>query len=343
MVSRHQGQAGITRVLDLYDNTPATEVQFRANIVAHLPELITDTKTMNFVLPHLYSAMTNKEPLLRGSAATAIGEASYDIRRDFPDLIFEVYLALLSDPNVYVHRTAVRALKSYSFPEELKQNLKVALLNLIRVYYRETDQSDFLALCLDEFANAFLTDTEVEGSLGRMIVHIIGSMPDYSACQVIERMPFSMGKAPGYAELVAKLLSSEDAPEYMREKLYRALFHTPRETLADCAGHIVQAQKSSNPYRLRVPLALLARAGAYGGAALLCDEVLETLPDTREQKNARAFLACLRMMSTFEEALPKTAADLKQARAQWGKLLADLKREKELDDADRGLPPIFYR
>ncbi|MEL7392042.1 MAG: hypothetical protein AAFN06_05315 [Pseudomonadota bacterium] len=342
MVSRHQGQAGIKRVLDLYANTPTIEVQFRANIVAHLSELITDTETMNIVLPYIYSGMTNADPLIRGSAATAIGEASYDIRRDFPDLVFEVYLALLTDPNVYVHRSAVRALKTYSFPEVLKQNLKAALFNLIRVYYHETERSDFLVLCLGEFANAFLTDTEVEGGLGRMIVQVIDSMPDYSACQAIERMPFSMGKAPGYAELVAKLLASEDAREFMREKLYRALFHTPREALANCAEHIVQAQKSSNPYRLRVPLALLAKGGAYGRATSLCDEALETLPDTREQKHARGFLQCLRMMSKFEETLPKTETDLKKARANWDKLLVELKREKELDDAERGLPPVFF-
>lgn len=345
MISRDEGVQGVKRILELFENTPKTEVQFRANIIAHLTELIVDAQTMNCVLPYLYTAMTDNEALVRGSAATAIGEARYEIRRDFPDLIFEVYLALLRDPNVYVHRSAVRALKVYSFPENLKPALKAALFNLINAYYHETDQSEFLAVCLDEFSNGFLTDSDIEGNWGRVIVHVLSSMPDYSACKAVERMPLSMGNAPGYATVVAKLLSSAWGRDLMRNKLYRALFHTPREVLTDCTALIVEAAKvvaTHNPYQIRIPIALLSRAGANEEVMRLCESILERLPDTREQKAVRTFLESLRLIAKFETTLPKSQTELKRACKDWDEHIETLERAKELDDAESSLPPIFF-
>lgn len=346
MASKHEGLNGVIRIIELYEKTPENEIHFRANIVAHLTELIADTDTLNCVLPHLYAAMTHTEALIRGSAATAIGKASYDIRRDFPDLLFEVCVTLMTDPYVYVHQSAVRALKSYAFPEYLKPNLKHALINLIKAYYHETDRADFLVKCLETFVEAFLTETEIEGNTGKIIVGVIDSLADKAACDAIERLTFSLRNAPGFARVVAKRLDCEWAREFVRTKLYRALFQVPAVSLKDCVDDIYKNGKlaaSINGYQARTPITLLARAGAFDRTKKLCTEIIEELPDTREQSSLRAFIDSLRRIADFEASLPKTLQALKHEQDAWDSHLKSLERAKEEEDGNGRLPPVLFR
>lgn len=346
MVAKQEDGQGIKRVLDLYVKLPKTEVQFRSNIVAHMTELIGDAGSMNAVLPHLYSALTDPEPLVRGSAATAIGEASFEIRRDFPDLIYEVYLALLTDPNIYVHQSAVRALKTYSFPSHVKPQLGAALFSLVKAYYHDTGRASFLVQCLEEFVDAFLTDSALSGDWGKVIVHIIGSMPDYEACQTIERLSVTMVKAPGYTQLVAGLLSGEDVREFMRGKLLRVLFYATPAQLAECVEPIVAdalCMVEHRPWKLRTNFALLARAGAFDRIAMVCDELLESLPDTEEQKSLRLLFRSIGQVGRFEASLPQTERELQRIETVWNDHIKELKREKEADDARRRLPSSLFR
>jgi len=346
MASKYEGLNGVKRIIELYEKTPEKEVEFRANIVAHLTELISDTDTFNCVLPHLYAAMTNQEVLIRGSAATAIGEASYDVRRDFPDLLFEVYVVLLTDPYVYVHQSAVRALKSHVFPDYLKPNLKYALINLIKVYYHETEKAEFLVKCLEKFVEAFLTDTEIEGNTGKLLVGVIDSLPDREACDAIERLTFSLRNAPGFAKVVAKRLDCEWASDFMLSKLYRALFQVPAVSLEDCVDHIYKSGKlaaSINAHQARTSISLLTRAGAFDRAKKLCTEILEELPDTREQESLRAFIDSLRRIADFEASLPKTSQELKHEQEAWNSHLESIERAKEEKDGYGHLPPMLFR
>lgn len=346
MASKYEGINGVRYIIGLYEKTPEVEVQFRAYIVAQLTELISNTDTFNCVLPHLYTAMTHSEPLIRGSAASAIGDAPYDIRRDFPDLLFEVYVALMTDPNVYVHQSAVRALKSYAFPEHLKPNLKIALINLIRAYYHDTDRAEFLVKCVVTFVEAFLTETEIEGEIGKQIVGIIGSLPDKEACDAIERLTFSLQNAEGFAKVVAKRLDCEWAREHVREKLYRSLFQVPAVSLQDCVDDIYQTGKFAAPnnyYQVRTPIALLARAGAFKTAEKLCTEIIEKLPDTREQSSLRSFIDSLRRIACFEASLPKTLQAVKHEQDAWNVYLESLKQSQEEKDGNRHLPSMLFR
>ncbi|RJQ24440.1 hypothetical protein C4565_09760 [Candidatus Parcubacteria bacterium] len=346
MASKHEGLNGVKRIIELFEKTPETEVLFRANIVQHLTELIADTDTFNCVLPHLYTAMTSTETLVRGSAATAIGNASFDIRRDFPDLLFEVYVALMSDPYVYVHQSAVRSLKSHSFPEYLKPRLKYALINLIKSYYHETDKAEFLVECLKKFVEAFLTETEIEGNTGKALVGVIDSLPDREACDAIERLTFSFRNAPGFAKVIAKRLDCERAHDFMLSKLYRALFQVPAVSLKDCVNEIYNAGKlaaSTNAHQARIPISLLARAGAFDRAQKLCAEILEELPDTREQESLRAFIESLRRIADFEASLPKSFQELKDEQKAWASHIESIEHAQEEEDDHRHLPPMLFR
>lgn len=343
MVSSFEGLQGVQRVLSLFDSTPETELQFRSNFVAKLSSLITSTETMNAVLPYLYNALTNREPIIRGAAAVTIGDADFDIQRDFPDLIYELYLALLLDPNIYVHQSAVRSLRTYCFPDHLRLRLKSALYALIVTYHSETHRADFLAVCLDELANGFLVSSEVEGRWGEMVVSAIEGMPTFAALLAIERMPLSMGKAPGYPALVASLLKSEEAKGYAQGKLLRALFHVPEKALSDCVGSIVDAYTDANPWELRVPLALLSRAKAFKDAADLCNAAINLLPNTTEHQASLLYLQTVKIICDFEAALPTSENTLNKARLDWTNQLQLLKLEEEMASARRGIPPSIFR
>lgn len=346
MASKYEGLNGVKRIIVLYEKTPEQEVEFKANIVTHLTELIADTDTLNCVLPHLYSAMTHPEPLMRGSAATGIGNTPYSIQRDFPDLLFEVYITLMADPNIYVHQSAVRALKSYAFPEDLKSDLKSALINLIQAYYHETDRAEFLVKCVSVFVDAFLTETEIEGNTGKIIVGVIDSLPDQEACDAIERLTFSLRNAPGFGKAVAKRLNSEWGRELARSKLCRALFQVPATSLQSCVDEIYQAGKiaaSINGYHASTFIALLSRAGAFKKAEKLCAEIIEELPDTREQSNLRAFVGSLHRISDFEASLPKTVRDLEHEQNVWNDHLESLKQAEKKEDGNGRFSPMLFR
>ena len=346
MASKHVGLKGVKRIVELYEKTPENEVEFKANIVSHLTELIADTDTFNCVLPHLYTAMTNPKVLIRGSAATAIGEAPHDVKRDFPDLIFEMYVVLMTDPYVYVHQSAVRALKSYVFPDYLKPNLKYALINLIKVYYHDTDKAQFLVECLRKFVDAFLTETEIEGDIGRQLVGVIDSLPDREACDAIDRLAYSFRNAPGFAKVIAKRLDCEWASDFMISKLYRALFLVPAVSLRDCLDEIYKSGKlaaSINAHQARTPISLLTRAGAFDEAQKLCIEILEELPETREQESLRAFIESHRRIACFEATIPKTSQEIENELEAWNSHLESIERAKEKADGYRHLPPMLFR
>ena len=144
----HQGLNGVQRVLEFYEALPESEAETRALVVEHMGELMTSTKAVNAVLPYLYGALTSQEAQIRGSAARTIGDMPHEVRRDLPELIFEVYVVLLNDPKVYVHQRAVRALRVQDFPEKLKKSVAASLLSLIRVYRDARDDPDFVVDCL---------------------------------------------------------------------------------------------------------------------------------------------------------------------------------------------------
>ena len=345
--SKHHGVSGIKSMINLYVNTPESDLHFRANLVEELASLIVNTEALNIILPHLYAAMTHPEPLIRGSAAAAIGKIPYDVLRDFPDLFFEVHLTLISDPNVYVHRSALNALNVDAFPESKIQILKYRVLHLIQVYRNVPDGADFLVQCLECFVKKFLSDSELMRGNGKLVVEIIDSLPNRSACDAIEKLMHKLRHEPDFAKVVSKQLGSDYGLEYDCDILNRALFQVPVTSLTNCVEDIYKFGKSmafSNQYRVHTSVTLLSRAGAYDTAEQLCIDLLKAIPNTQEQLELRAFIESLRRISRFESVLPQSSKALRQEQIDWDEHCKVVsKTRKEADASRRRIPSVLFR
>ena len=262
-----QGIDGIKEILSLYANLPEAQVEIRSSMVAHFSRLMGKPEHVNLVLHHLYTAMTSPEPLVRGNAAEAVGNMPYELRRDFPELLFEIYLLFLADPNILVHKSAVHALKIHAFPENLKQQLAICLINLILVYRTEETEGHFLIECMEHYVHGCLTDTQLSGEEGRFLVWIIGQLDDMNACQAVESLGNSLKDTPGFVGLCAKCLQGNWAHRIngKQDIFYLLLGRVPRNRLREAEAELVDTAKSfadNRPHFAGQIVVLLPRWGA---------------------------------------------------------------------------------
>ncbi|MCY4514358.1 MAG: hypothetical protein OXC69_04385 [Candidatus Tectomicrobia bacterium] len=345
-VASYQGEEGVRRVLGVYVSLPDGEVGMRANVVEHLANLMGRPEYVNLVLPHLYTAMTSPEALVRGSAAIALGRVPDNLIRDFPRLLFEVYLVLLTDPVVYVHKSAVQALRIDLFPQNLKLELTQALVVLIRVYARE-EEDEFVAECLEHFVDGCLTDTQMSGNHGRFVVGTINQLNDMLACRAVERLGRWLIAAPGFVALCARCLRGEWLRHTGdRERIFRFLDNVPRKRLGEARREVVEAALSlanDSPHQTRPLIVLLAKAGCWADATYVCEQILARFSDTLRERSMRLHFEELRQVCAFEEARPTGGITIDQAEASWTALMKQVNEDRADIDARRSLAPFFLR
>ena len=327
---------GVEEILSFYAKLPESQVEMRSNMVAHFSVLMGKPEHVNLVLPHLYTAMTSPEPLVRGAAAEAIGNAPYELRRDFPELLFEIYLMFLTDLNICVHKPAVHALKIHAFPENLKQQLANCLIKLIWAYSTVGTDEHFLIECMEHYAHGCLTDTQLSGKEGLLLVRIIGQLNDMYACQAVEHLGNSLKNTPEFVNLCAKCLQGNWADQINGNHgiFYLLLGHVQRNRLREAATDLVDTAKSFPDNRLHLAgqiVVLLAKAGCWTEALSVCQHMLSVIPDTRLNLSIRLYFESLRQICAFESARPKENISIAEADEKWSTLLEDMQKE----EADR--------
>ncbi len=331
--SKLQGIDGVKRILALYTELPETETEMRSSMVAHLNELMDKPEYVNLVLPHLYTAMTSPEPLVRGNAATAIGKAPYELRRDFPELLFEIYLVFLTDPNIHVHKSAAHALKIHGFPENLKHQLAGYLINLILVYMREGTDGNFVVECLEQYVRGCLTDTQLLGNEGRFVVETIDKLDDMNLCEAVKHLGYSLKNAPGFVKLCTKCLQGERSYQMEVEKrIFHLLHHVPRNRISEAADELVDTAKSFADSHLHLAgqiVVLLAKVECWAEAIRVCEHMLSVIPNTRLNLGIRLYFESLRQVCVFESARPEEKISIDEAEADWSTLLKDIRNEEK--------------
>ena len=335
-----QGIYGIQTALEFYKALPETEVKMRASVVEQLSILMRDSATVNEVIPHLYAAMTSPEALIRGSAAHALGEISHQVRRDLPDLVFEVYLVLLSDPNVFVHKAAARSLKVYDFPEGLKTNVTLLLLALIRVYQDTENDQMFIVDLLRKYVHGCLTDTQLIGSQGGFVVASINQLDEVYAQNALNSVGRQLTGAPGIVELCIKMLGVGIVDHNGRDRILQVLDDVPLELLRSHSKNLAesaQAFATTRPYFTNTLISMLAKASCWSEATEVCTRVLSNIAHTRRERLLRYQYESLRQVCKFESARRTEGISISEATARW----STLQREKRDEEADRNAKESF--
>lgn len=330
--SKLRGIDGVKRILAIYTELPETETEMCSSMVGHLNELMDKPEYVNLVLPHLYTAMTSPEPLVRGNAATAIGKVPYELRRDLPELLFEIYLVFLIDPNILVHNSAVHALKIHGFPENLKNQLAGYLINLILVYMNEGVDGNFVVECLKHYVRGCLTDTQLLGKKGRSVVEIISKLNDMDLCEAVRSLGYSLKNTPGFVKICAKCLQGEKTYQMEEEEhIFRLLHHVPRNQISEVADELIDTAKSFTDNRSHLAgqiIVLLAKAGCWAEAIRICEHMLSVIPNTRLNLSIRLYFESLRQVCVFESVRPEEKISIDKAEADWSRLLKDIRKEE---------------
>lgn len=342
-----QGIDGIKKILSFYANLPEAQVEMRSSMVTYFSRLMSKPEHVNLVLPHLYTAMTSPEPLVRGNAAEAVGNAPYELRRDFPELLFEIYLVFLADPNIHVHKSAVHALKIHTFPENLKQQLAICLIKLILVYRTEETEGRFLIECMEHYVHGCLTDTQLSGKEGRFLVWIIGQLDDMNACQAVESLGNALKDTPGLVGLCAKCLQGNWAHRIngKQDIFYLLLGRVPRNRLREAEAELVDTAKSfadNRPHLAGQIVVLLAKAGCWTEAIHVCRHMLSVIPETRLNLSMRLYFESLRQICAFESARSEEGISIDEAEENWSTLLEDMQKE-EADRIERNSSSQHFR
>lgn len=149
------GTSSVHEVLDFMRALPEQDDLLRGAIVGNFHCLMRSVDTLSQCLPVYYSALVGPSQLVRSNAATALGEMKTQLRDNMPALVFEAFVAFLTDPFVIVHKAAVRALEQFTLPDHLKTHVALALSNLIACYTRDRSDDDFLMQCIDLHAHRY--------------------------------------------------------------------------------------------------------------------------------------------------------------------------------------------
>lgn len=130
---------------------PEERAMLRGLAAKSAMKMASSIEGLRAVLPTLYSQLVGASVLGRAYAATALSEIPSRVRQNLPALVYEAFCVLLQDQFIAVHKSAVRALRRISLPEDLRQRAALALFQLVSAY-ADGDDQPFLVDCIVELA-----------------------------------------------------------------------------------------------------------------------------------------------------------------------------------------------
>ena len=193
--------------IDILGTIPDERDQLREAIVLSMHRLMEKPDGLNAVLPALYTAMVGASVRVRAAAATGLGKLNRRGREDVPELLYEAFATLLSDPYVMVHGTAVKTLEHLELPAELDLRAKSAVLGWINSYATSRSDDRFLVRSIKLYLRKYTPDQPTRTGVGRVFVALLEKMkPDIVAAD-IGSLRHDLSEAEGFAALVVRLLS----------------------------------------------------------------------------------------------------------------------------------------
>jgi hypothetical protein len=345
--ARSKGRAGIEDFLTLYRRLPENQTQMRGNMIVHVSKLLTGVESLNQVLSDWYRALMDESALVRASAVQAWENVPYEMRENFPDLFFQAFAVLLTDPYVIVHRSAVRALRRSFFPQDKRQLLNVVMWNLVVSYAQESEDKEFLVECIDVFAMLCLTDEQKKGKFGVFLSSLLLKLDSHVLYHAVDKLVYSFGEVPGFAKVALKSLVDQYTRSISTDDCVTTILRAASNELRDCADDIEAAFDVLKPFHPEdfaealLLISALTKAGRFSSARDRSQALLAAIPPETRYVQWR-----------LEAALVETAAAMEGAIAGgeavtglielWKRLSADLEIENEERAEIRDVPPRFF-
>jgi len=347
VAAKSRGFEGIEEFLKLYRRLPENQTQMRGNMIAHVSKLLTGVESLTIVLSDWYRALMDESQVVRASAVQAWENVPYNLVKNFPDLFFEAFSVLLTDPYVIVHQSAVRSLKRRSFPEEKRSLIKHRLWNLIVHYAQESKEDDFIVDCIDAFAFLCLSPRERKGQFGQLLSGILLSLEKSALYHAVDRLHYGFVDVPGFVKVALKSTQDNYTRSISTNDCASAILRAPQKELQNCADDIKKAFEALKPFRPEgfvealLYAAALTKAGDHEGASTCFRELMASIPAEDRNEHWRLEAALVAVASEIEQAIGGGAA-LVELIEKWRSLLSELEKENEKRAKLQNVPPRFF-
>jgi len=317
-------------------------------MIAHVSKLLTGVESLTLVLSDWYGAFMDESALVRAGAVKAWEGVPLDLVKNFPDLFFEAFSVLLTDPYVIVHRSAVHSLRRRSFPEEKRSLLKRGLWNLIVFYSNESKQEDFVVDCIDVFSFLCLSPEERKGKFGQYLSAILLTLEGGALYHAVDRLCYGFAEVPGFAKVALKAIRDDYTRSISIDDCTSTILRAPHQELKNCLDEIQMAFKGLKPYRPErfvealFYAAALTKAGGHATSGACFREMLANIPEEDRNDLWRLETAMVAVASDIEDSIERGEA-FSELIEHWRGLLSDLERENEERAKLRDFPPgIFF-
>ena len=318
--------------LDVLAGLPEGSDAFAACMIEQSIILADTAEGLNAILPTLYSGLVGRSVAGRGAAAHAIGELPRRQLDNMPDLLFEAFLTTLTDPYVYVHRSAVMALGRFSLPKALDARVRAALWNIVLCYAKSGDGEDILLEAIELLARRYLSDAQRSGAPGAFLVTLLAKMPSWRISNDIRWTARDLARADGLVGLLLGILLDPEATEYTEEHALEALADLPADVVYEARDKLAAVSTGTDRaarFRVFDLIQILSRCGAWAQAEQLSHAALAAIPDTVREASVRLMFELAHVAAAFENTQAQgDAARSAALAARW----REVKAAKEAND-----------
>lgn len=320
--------------IEILERLPEDRDDFAACMIENSVALMDTATGLNAVLPQLYSALVGTSVACRGSAARAVGEMPSRQRENAPDLLLEAFVTTLSDPYIYVHRCAVRALRHMRLPATFDARIRKSLWTLLVVHEKDPDRQDIVLDCIKLLAGRYLTAKERSRSGGAFLVKLLSKMPSWQVSRDIDLFVRRLAHARGLVKFLVAHLLDPKTTEYGENKVLEALANLPAEVIYAHRSRLAAIPVASDRgarFRVLHVIEILTRVGAWAEAEQLAAAAVASIPDTVREASQRLMFELVHAAAAFEHAVAKGEYDrLSQLATRWREVSATLKESATL-------------
>jgi len=303
-------QVSMTRFVDFYNAISDGRENLKSSLLLRMGSLMSNPFGINAALPSLYSAIVGGSTVMRGSAIRALSKLRHRAIRDIPDLMFEVLVVSLYDTYVYVHQAALEALDELELPEDLQYSGKMAVQNLLLVYAQDksiANRSDFLLRCIDVYLNKFASEKDISGVFGQFCIEKLLDQPSSRIARKLPLLGRKLAQFDTYAKLLANVYLDQEAREYDRERVMRAINELHLDALQKNSAEFYSLGKSLIELDTDADFIIetLTKACAWREAADLADLAYKKIPANARLQRLKLESNLTRIATEFESAIAR--------------------------------------
>lgn len=303
------GEMAATRqYIEVLNGLPESSDRLAGKFLEHSTALMHTPRGLNVMLPTIYASLVGVSFYRRRAAAIALGNIEYRRRDDLPSLVYEALMPLLTDPIKAIHQAAFETLQKLKLPAD-RLNEYVSTLYALILAYKDDRKSDGFFL---DAIRAFRAETkslteDLRRRHDELFFALIEKVGDQALLRNIRWITAAFSHQPRFANLVLRLLQSDEKSEHEDKDLVDALNRVPDELLKTHSAQLEELGVSPVASQsLSASLVeTLTRLGSWEEGARINDALFAQIPDTVELRKARATINLHRIATRFEAAIAR--------------------------------------